>query len=290
MNSVDFLCNGTAQTGPDWSPAIWGDCPLLDFKEGKKRAIIWEDDFSDFPLIGTQTTQINHGRYKVFHTASGTVVPVTSWNSVEYQGSILTFNPDTDNDSGAIAQSYPSFFLSGLAATSGKLWFECRVSVNTLLTDTLGFIVGLAETDQWTLATGVPFNAASATPTNTASFLGFYKGEDALGVVDVVRSDRATAWTAIKSTAGTISAAYAFIKLGFVYDPDLANSARCVRFFVDNVEQSTYLTNAALQAFTNLDANPLGLIAAAVADASGTTAKFGMSGWRCVQEYPKLAA
>jgi hypothetical protein len=287
VNTVDFLKNGTVDQNRCWSPAIWGDCPVNDIKEGTTPGVFIEDEFVDFPLIGTQTTQIGFGRYKLFHTASGTVVPVSSWNSIEQMGSLLTFNPDSDNDSGSIAQAYPSFFMSGLASTSGKLWFEARFAVNTLLTDTLGLIIGLAETDQWTLATGVPFNAASATPTNTASFIGFYKGEDALGVVDAVYSDRATAWSNIKAGIGTLAAAYTFMKVGIVYDPDPANAAKCVRFFVDNVESSTYMTNAQLVAKTNLDANALGLIAACVADASGTTAVMALDAWRCFQLYPR---
>lgn len=285
MNTIDFLGNKTSFTNRGYSPAVWGDCPVADIKEGVLDGVWLEDDFNNLPLIGTQTTQIGYDKYKVFHTASGTVVPVSSINSVEYMGGYLSFNPDTDNDSGSLAQAYTPYFLSGLASTSGKLWFECRVAVNTLLTDTLGFIVGLAEVDQWTLATGVPFNAASATPTNSASFIGFYKGEDALGVVDVVRSDRATSWTTIKAAAGTFSAAYTFMKLGIVYDPALSD--RCVKFFVDNVEQTTYLTRANVTAFTNLDANPLGLIASCVADSAGTTAVLYMDWWRCFQLTPQ---
>src|SRR5439155_21491776 len=121
--------------------------------------------------IGTQTTQIAWGNYKVFATSGAAVTPVSVVNSVDLGKGILALTHAADNDSASVAQAYPVFKISGSKTTSGKLWFECRIAVKSLLTLRNGFLVGLAETNLWTLATGVPFNADAAAITNGAAFL-----------------------------------------------------------------------------------------------------------------------
>lgn len=266
------------------SPFIWSDCPVIEMLNDPNVGVHYYDDFKDFPLAGTQTTQIAHGRYKVFATSGSSVLPISSINSVEMMAGGLAFSTDTDNDSASLAQSYPNLFLSGSTSTSGKLWFECNVAVNTIATNTHGFFVGLAETDQFTLATGVPFNGASATITNGGSMIGFSKDEDGLGVVRSVYSDRATSLTDVSATAGTISAAYAQIKLGMVYDPN--KTTDCVTFFVNGVDTGTYVSKSTLTGLTNLDANALGLMFAHIADSSGTSSVSYLRWWRAAQLFP----
>jgi len=265
------------------SNSIWSDCPVDELIADPAKGWYDYDDWRNFPLVGTQTTQIAHGRYKVFATTGSAVVPVSAVNSVELGGGILSLTTDTDNDSASIAQSYPAAMLTGLSTNSGKLWFETMIAFNTILTNTIGMMVGLAETEQWTLATGVPLNGGDAI-TNAASFIGFRKEEDGLGVIDSVYSDRATSFTNIGDAEATVSAANTFIKLGMKYDP--ANAARCVRFFADGVEMTTALSRSALVALTNLDANPLGFIMAVVADSAGTSAATYNRWWRAAQLFP----
>lgn len=288
-NTVDYVSK-SADTDRLWSRALWADCPWNDIQEGTKdfQGITWFDDFEKFPLVGTQTTEIAHGQYKVFNTGATKVAPVGSVNSVSMPGGILGFATDTDNDSASLAQSYPSFMLSGLASNSGELWFEVRVAVNTILTNTMGIFVGLAETNLWTLATGVPFNGSDAI-TNGAAAIGFRKGEDALGVWDTVVSDRATSFTNIGDDEVTSVAAFEWVKLGMRYSLDKANaSLACVTFFKNGVPLATKITNAAVQAYTNLDANPLGFIMACIADSAGTTAIAYLDWVRIAQFLPTI--
>jgi hypothetical protein len=148
-------------------------------------------------------------------------------------------------------------------------------------------MLGLAEVEQWTLATAVPFNAGDAI-TNAASFIGFRSKEDLVSsakTIDTVTSDRATSFTNLQATASSF-VANTFIKLGMKYNP--ADSAGCVRFYINGVETSTPLTKAALVAMTNLDANALGLIFAGCADSSGTSSVLYMDWWRCAQLIPTI--
>lgn len=270
------------------SPAIWATCPLPFIKKFYPEGYVrWSAD--QMGLVPTETTQIAGPipGTKVFGTTGSGVDAVSAINSAEKWGGALRFFTDTDNDSASLAQAYPTFRLSGLPTSSNRLWFEGCVAINTLLTNTMGFMMGLAETEQWTLATGVPFNGGDAI-TAGASFIGFRKGEDALGVVDTVVSDRATSFTNIGASEGSISAAYTFVKFGFTYDPGPGkdyNPNRIIRFFQDNLELTTAISKTTLTGYTNLDANALGPIFAVIADSAGTTAECYLK-WLEVAQLP----
>lgn len=282
---------GSADTNREPSANIWCDCPFQAIREGSKSGVCHHDDFDNWQVIGTtlpvtQTTQIGVSRYKVFNTGAGAVVPVTAVNSVEMGGGIIKNNVDTDNDSGSIADLYPSLFMPGLQTTSGKLWFEARICFSPITTNGLGWMLGLAETEQWTLATGVPFNGGDAI-TNAASFIGFRKPEDDTTTYDTVYSDRATSFTAIGDADGTGAVAYTWIKLGMIYDP--ARSADCVRFFINGLQLTNVMSRTTLTGTTNLKANALGPICAIVADSAGTAGEFYMDWWRWAQVLPAVS-
>lgn len=295
-NGVGYLQNKTTLATDIYrrSPAIWNRCPLSFLRKHYPESIVeWTPE--QMSLVGTQTTEIAGpiAGTKVFSTTALLVDNVSAVNSVEKWGAAIRFGSDTDNDSSSLAQAYPSMRLSGLGgSTDSCLWFEACVAVSSLLTDTLGFFVGLAETELWTLATGVPFNAASATITNGASAIGFLKGEDALGVVDTVVSDRATSWTNIGDDEGLISAANTFVKLGMLYIPAGGylnaeyNSNRVLRFFQNNIELTTAVSKTTLTGYTNLDANAVGPIMATITDSGGTAVKAYLKWLRCAQLPP----
>lgn len=269
---------GSGDTNRNPSPNIWGDCPVLSILEGSIAGQYIFDDFNDYPLVGTQTTEIAHGRYKVFNTGSGVVTNVSTVNSVELGKGILAIGVDTDNDSGSIAQSYPSFLLT---STARKLWFETRLCYTPITTNGIGWFVGLAETELWTLATGVPFNAGDAI-TNSASAIGFRKPEDDTTTHDTVYSDRATSFTAVGDGEGTYDTAYEMVKLGMVFDPDAAAADRIV-FYENGLPLSTKVSHATLTGLTYLDANALGLLLAVVADSAGTSGYVFADWWRAAQ-------
>ena len=279
---------GSAITTRYLSPALWEGFPVPDVLEDPSLGIFDFDDFHDFPLTGTQTTEIAHGRYKVFNTGSGTVGRVSAVNSVEIQGGALKINTDTDNDSGSMADSYPYLYMDGAAATSGLLIFECCIAQKSVATNMAASFIGLAETEQWTLATGVPFNGGDAI-TNSASAIGFRIEEDGLGVIDTVVSDRATSFTNIGDTEGGTLTAYTFKRLGFRYDPSARTaSADRIKFYADNLLLTTRYTGTQLAATTNLKANALGRIIATCADSGGTAHDLYMKWWAVGQLQPGI--
>jgi len=288
FNPIQFTLSGSADTSRDPSPAIWGDCPVLEILLGEKKGIYFYDNFQDLPLAPTLTTQIAFGKYKAYAAAGCTIQRVSAINSVELQGGCLQIALDTDNDEAAIAQAYPSYLLSGLTTNSGKLWFECCYAQNSVATNMAATFIGLGEVDAFTLAANVPMNSGDAID-NSGAMIGFRIEEDGLGVVDTVYSDRATSFTNIGDTEGGTLVAHTFKKLGFIYDPQLTgtDSGRpencCVRFFQDNQLCATGLTKSTLTGLTNLDANALGLLWATAADSGGTSFLGSLKWWRVAQ-------
>lgn len=271
----------TLQTNRLHSRAIWEGCPLDAYQYGVADANYYFSDFDKEALIGTQTTQIGYGSGKVFATSGAAVTPVSAVNSVDLGGGILALTHAADNDSASFAAAYPQFKITGSAATSGKLRFEARIATKSILTLRNGFMLGLAETNLWTLATAVPFNGDAGLLNASAAFVGFNKFEiigattvfaskqSVSGGINTSYNDRATALTAIGADDYTGQAAFTFVKLGFVYDP--TDATNCIKFFANGVQLPTTLSRAAIVATTNLKANSLGIIVASVAAASVST-------------------
>lgn len=278
MSAKKLIIDNDGQ-GP--SAGVWYDCPWEELRNDPNRGIAFFDDFMDLPLAPTLTTQIGFGKYKAFADTGGTIKGVPTVNSVERVKSVLEMGADTADDAVAIAQAQPHFLISGSPASSGKLWFEASVAMSSILINTIGWFVGLAETDLLTLANDVPF-ADGNTISNAGSFLGFRKEEDGLGVIDTVYSDRATSFTNVGDAATSV-AANTFIRLGLRYDPE--DVAKCIRFFANGTELDDGVSRSTLTGLTNLDANALGLIFALIVDSAGTSAKAYMNWWRCAQMY-----
>jgi hypothetical protein len=282
---VDVRQNrGAALSKHSHSPAIWYDCPWESINNGEVGGVTHFNDFDSMPLIPTETTQIAYDRYKVFATASGTVVPVLTVNSVSVDKGVLSVAPDASAHSASLAQAYGNYKVSGDKTTSNKLWFECRVAVSTngIVTNRLGWMIGLAEVDLWTLATGVPFSSNAGAITNSAAFLGFEHLPADTTQIRTAYSDRATAFTEVGSGQGVL-AANTFTNLGFIYDPFYPDNTKRVRFFQDNVELTTGVSQTLLTGFTNLNANSLGLIVAAVGGSASSSDALYVQWWRAAQ-------
>ncbi len=268
------------------SPGLWADCPILEIMAGREDGIYFFDDFIIAAAQGTQTTELfayGHHPYKVFATTAGQIEHDATFNSVETPGGILATLNDTDGDTCAMAFAYPGpFKMSGVSATSKKLWFEARVAVSSLVTNGIGFMLGLAEADLWTFSTTVPFNAGDAID-NSAAFIGFHYPEDDTTTADTVYSDRDTSFTKVGDGEVTGLAAYTWVKLGFLYD--FGETVNTVTFFQDGVRLGTKISAATLTGLTNLDAGMLSPIFSTVADSAGTAITTHLDWWAIAQTW-----
>ncbi len=270
------------------SPHIWGDCPLTGIQFGTVNGITFFDDFTDFPLPGTQTTEIALGRYKVYCATAG----VWQYDDMPHtatpaggMGGIVSVLCDSDEDSAVLAVQDCPFSLDTTQA-NGKLWFEARIATTSILTATTNFFVGLAENGVATYAATNPMDDDDAL-TGTVAMIGWRRAIAGLATLDTVYSDHAVTFTNILAAANasplTQLKANTFIKLGFKFDPN--NSAACVQFYVNGIEAPTPLTKAALLALTHVDVKGLAPCLAVSAGASGTAAYTYIDWWKCSQVY-----
>lgn len=280
------------------SPALWGDagdCPWSGIVEGSVPGMYFVDD--SFSWAGsaapTLTTVVNWDKYSAFATSGSTISRVYSINSTAVAGGALQTSLDASTHSASIATASGMFSLTGTTTLAGPLWFEACVAVDVVTANSHGFFLGLAEVDQLTLATAVPFTSNAGTAiTNTASAVGFNLPCNGLGQVKTVYSDRATSYTSVGATDATVLSPFVFTRLGMVYDPRANGTSNtipqtcAIRFYQDNVLLPTGITNATLVATTNLCAKNMGLLFSTIAGSSVSTGLTFLKWWRCAQLIP----
>jgi hypothetical protein len=169
---------------------------------------------------------------------------------------------------------------------TGKVYFEARIATTSVAANTGQIFCGLGEV-QVLGTTGftasVPLGNANATA-NSLAMVGFNRLENGTTNLNTSYADHATSWTDVQALAYTGLAANTWIKLGIKID--FADTARCVRFFVDGIEQTTAMTKAALLALTYLDVSCLGPMLAMYADsATSTTDYLYMDWWQIAQNF-----
>lgn len=254
---------GDTSRGP--SGSIWATCPFDKAISDPAIGIGFFDDMLDWPLPGTQTTEVTLGRYKVVSPASGVWETINAVPTTAEAGGIVRGLADTDGDQIAFGTQASPFLLN--SRPGGKLYFEARVAMTGIATNNGQLFVGLGENSAMTYGAAQPLGNADAGNT-TGAMLGFRVLEDGLGVLVTSYQDRSATWTAVQTTS-TAMAANTFIKLGFVYDP--FDSTNALTFFINGIRQSTVVSQATITAFTNLDVKGLGPCIAFYADSAGTT-------------------
>lgn len=274
---------GTADTSRRPSRTVWGDCPWLEVEEGRVDGVQFKDDFEHFGLPGTQTTEIQNGKYKVFSSTAGVFTADTMPHAATSsgRGGIISCLADTDGDSHAIGTQNCPFFLT-TTQTVGKLWFEARVAITGILTNAGQFFLGLADNRIGTFSATLPLGNANVQST-TLAMIGFNRLEDGLGVLNTSHSDvGATAWTDIQASAGAI-ASETWIKLGMVVD--FSDSTNFITFTIDGVPCTTTVSKATILALSSLDVVGLGPCMAFFADSAGTSNYTYIDWWRACQTF-----
>lgn len=271
-----------ANTDRGESGNIWSDCPYKEIQEDKTKGCWFEDDFMEFALPGTQTTAIQVGRYAAY-AGSGTWKADAMPHSATPLGSNGVISVLTgDNAAAALGTAVSPFNLT-TTQVGGKIWFEGRVALTSILTNRGQFFFGLGETAVTTYSATIPLGNADAT-SNAIVMIGFNSLEDGLSVLNTSYADHATSWTDIQTTASTgVLAANTWIKLGMKID--FSDTLRCVRFYVNNVECTTAMTKAALLALTHVDVKGLGPLIAFYGDSEGSDYVY-IDWWKAAQLLP----
>ena len=269
------------------SPYLWTDCPVDGLLNQTVDGVYFYDDFIDFGIPGTQTTEINLGRYKVFASTGGNWAVDTLPHAANTSniGGVISVANDAAGEQATLGTAACPFYLTTDSASVGKLWFEARIATTGIATDCAQLFVGLCENNAGAFAGGLPLGDANATSA-TPAMIGWVRLEDGLGVLGTYYQDHATSWTAIQASSGTI-AANTWTKVGFTFDP--TDTLYPLKFYQNGVLVLTTanvpasITKATLAATTHLDAKGLGPCIATYADAQGTTNYLYLDWWRCAQ-------
>lgn len=258
-----------AGRGP--SPRLWQDFPIAAIQEDPGKGVFFFDDFLDFPLPGTQTTEIALGRYKVYNTGSGKVQVAQGFPTTHVPHGLISMLCDTDGDQSAIGIQQTPILLN---SSAGKMVFEARFGMTGIATNNAQVFVGLAENAAFTYGAAQPLANADAT-SNAGGLIGFNILEDGVGVLNTSYADRATSWTNVQASVGTM-AAHTWKKLGFIYDPN--DSTNAITFYVDGVRQTSVISASTLTGLTYLDVGGLSPCFAMFADSAGTST-YGYLDW-----------
>lgn len=227
------------------SPSIWNAFNQDNATYNNRLKVFW-DDFDSFGITTAVTSNVglynSNGKQYVSYEDTGGAIGQLATNDL---GVISIATDNSDNDEcwlmpGGVA----SVFGTAKTKANGglSLGFEARVSP-TLITSGNWFI-GMSE-EGLAAADTITDSGAMA----SKDFIGFRVLEDDPDGLDIVYRKAGQSEVVLVSVAQTLVAA-TFYKLGFLIDMKEPDTNKRGKFFIDGVEQSTYITDAILAAAT----------------------------------------
>ena len=283
MTRVMMKDNLGSERSDRWfSPNIWGDCPIEAILHGTVIGRFFQDDFTG-PCPNTDAGLYegageSPGLGYLFYGTTG--VTIKAQAGVE-EGVVEVAGNDADNDESVMSTGSPSWNISDTAADAKKLWFEARVKKASIANNACAMFIGLA----WDHTAGVSVAQTLCLTADDAnlgafSYIGFHVDQADGDAMDFVYQADGGAQT-VNNAGVEVPVADTFTKVGFVYDPD-APAAKRIKVFVNNVEQTTYVTATNIAAATFPDAEPLAMVWAAKVGAAAES-KAQMDWWRVCQ-------
>lgn len=239
VNTVENFSNFTMDTSRGPSLSIWNDFEPLGIRENPALGVEYYEDFLKVGVLVTPTitTQAYYANgLKAFGSSGGTLLP----GGIEGGGGLVA--TETDDNEGINFQLIQLPFK--IATNKGKLWFEVRWKISTVVDLDSGIFIGLG--DQMTLSATVPIAAAGTMADE--NFVGMWRLEGDGDQIDttfktdgnaqvIVKADAISTTANVHTVAGGL-AADTFIKTGFVFDP--VNTR--LYFYINGVRLNDYYT------------------------------------------------
>jgi len=269
-------------TGP--SPRLWGRVFGAAMPpDGQKRLFLVSDDFAAVHNSGTVTDLVSEHPYVIY--ASDTSNHKVQGMADE-EGGVLQLYIDASasaNEECGVEAGDAVGQLGQISDTSGDdhlTAFECRLKVSSITTGKLALIAGLASP-----ATAVDGGVIDTTggPKADKAFIGFQILADDGDSMDFCYQG-ASQTRQDKITGVHVPVADTFVKLGFVYDPSAPASKR-ITVYVDNEEQSTYVTSTNIAAATFPDAEALTFICQMKGIAGSVALETAVDWWAFAQAF-----
>lgn len=210
----------------------------------------WGDDFGGFGIGTAVAANVGYyssegGTYKSYEDTGGSVAGVAT------NGGVVRLSVDADDDQECWLQYGSSggtlCALSETAGSNKMTIFEARWKVSTVVGS---LFVGLTEE---AFAANSAISDAGAI--SDKDVIGFFVTEGAAtSLTFMYKKAGQTAQTVL--TWGTAIAADTWYKTGFIYNPNAPASQR-ITAYINNTEQTTYVTATAMAAATFPDAQSL---------------------------------
>ena len=237
------------------SPRLWAKVySSVMAPDGGERLVFVGDDFLAPKNADTYTDLYSEMGYTSYIDTGGTLTGL-----VDEECGVLALTTDgTDEDEIWLSSGDGTSVLGRISDTAGQDYltvFEARYKVNTIADAAMSHFVGLAKPGLAGAETVVDDTGALKADSD---FIGFRTLLDGNSIDFVYQKGSAAVQN--KITGAHVPVADDFVKLGFIYDP-AAPSAKRIKVFVNNVEQSTYVTAANIAAATFPDAVMLAFLA-----------------------------
>lgn len=296
VNDVMMAGNLAASTLRGRTPAIWSSCPWNEFRGDPSKGMTFSEDFL---MTGNATMSsalaASIGQWSMYGYAGAQV------NDAQKEGGVATLSSDGDQEGLALISSTGSFRMvtTSTLALNQKMWFEAKVSRSSVATAKGEFFVGLMAP---TLASGLPAAAQPITVTDdtlmtAGDLFGFHCNSStgvrggmtevavAFGLTSGTVNYPTNLTTLLASTGQAVLVANAFVRLGFIFDPDgpvrrvtaatarqTAGSMRkaLIRFYVNGLEHPTFLTYEDVQNATAAQAFPTAFMCPVIAHMNTT--------------------
>lgn len=239
------------------SPRLWSRMHESAMApDGASRLVLIGDDFLSFGGLVTTTAgdlSSEGGSYKSYQDTGGTIL-----QRVDAKGGVVRFTTDTtDNDENWLQSGYTAGVLGAISDTAADAHmtaFEARVRVSSIADTITNMFVGLAEEGLAAADT----MADSGGDMADKDYIGFQIIETDGDSIDFVyQKEGQTGVTLISGVQ--VPVASTWYKLGFLYDPN-APTARRITVYVDNTEQSTYVTGTQIGTATFPDGEELSFL------------------------------
>lgn len=250
-----LLTGHRGQNTSGLSPRLWAKLyGSMMAPDGVDRLVFVADDFLAYKNAETYTTGAGEVGYVSYIDTGGTLKTLA-----DEVGGVLALTTDgTDEDEIWISAgdgAGPLGFISDTAGADFLTCFEARFKVSTIVDTYMSSFIGLASpgcaaADTATDATGA-LAAAKA-------FIGFNTLLDGDGLDFIYQAASQTVVTKIADAHTLV--ADDFVKVGFVYDPK-ADTSKRIKVFINNTEQSTYVTGTNIATATFPDAEALTFLA-----------------------------
>ncbi len=231
-----------------FQPRLWARVNGQSFTgDGFNQGYLMGDDFRAFGASAAVSSNVgrytsNGVQYRSYEDTGDAIAQIAT----NYQGAITLTSAATDNNESWLQPGAAGSVSSVISTTSGDdklVIFDVRFKIGTLAETALFMGLteeGLAAADTLVDDTGalaskdmIGFHIPTHASVATCSFVYRKAGQAAVTVISGLK-------TMVADT---------YYNMGFIYDPQ-AEAAKKIKVFLDNVEQTTYVTSTNLAAAT----------------------------------------